>query len=103
MFSKGACGSRLSELRVDSERDRFIDQHDRNIFLDGIHEPAVLADQAVAAFIQVNIAFAFRASENVQEVFADRHEFCLLSFDLAAFSYSANGIKASRPRRYCRW
>ncbi len=51
----------------------FIDQHDRDIILDGIEQVAGFADQAISGSIQEDISFTFRTGQNLQELLADRH------------------------------
>ena len=55
--------------------DRLIDQHDRNVVFDRVHQPAGLADQAVVCRVEMNIPLTLRARENIQKIFANRPEF----------------------------
>ena len=57
----------------------FVDQHDGNIVFNGIEKATSFADQAVSFAIQKNISFAFRTSQNFQQLFTEwhRHLLCL--------------------------
>jgi len=54
-------------------RKSFVDQHHRNIILDGIEQVAGFADQTISCSVQEDISFTFRTSQNLQELFTDRH------------------------------
>lgn len=56
----------------------FINEHYRNIIFNGIHEFTVPAYQSIPGLIEFNIAFAFWATEYIQEFFAYRHDTPLL-------------------------
>ena len=43
-----------------------IDEHDGDVVLDFIQEAALVADEAVARFVQVNISLAFGTSQDIQ-------------------------------------
>ena len=50
-----------------------IDQHYRDVVLDWIDQSTGVANQTIFGRVEMDIAFAFRTSENVQELFANRH------------------------------
>ena len=51
----------------------FIDEHNRNTIFNFIFQTAFITDQSILALVQVNIAFAFRAYEYVQQFLANGH------------------------------
>jgi hypothetical protein len=52
---------------------RLVDQHDGDIILDSVHEPAVFTDQAVIFFIQMYFTLAFWTGEYVEKFLVDCH------------------------------
>ncbi len=54
-------------------RKSFVDQHHRNIILDGIEKVTGFANQTISRSIQEDISFTFRTSQNFQELFTDGH------------------------------
>src|SRR6266404_7601 len=65
---------------------RLIDQHDRNVVLDGIHAVAFLALQPGLVRFKMYGRFALRADKYFQQFLADRHRF----FSLSQFSSHSN-------------
>jgi hypothetical protein len=51
----------------------FVNEHDWNIILYRVHETTRIADKTIAAIIQMNIALALRTRQNIEQLFADRH------------------------------
>src|ERR1700685_4734958 len=56
-------------------RDRlgFLDQHDWNVIAHRIHESARAADQAVLLLVEMQVALAFRARQDVEQFLTQRH------------------------------
>jgi hypothetical protein len=62
----------------------FVNQHYRDIVLNGIEQVTGFADQAISFAIQENVSLTLRTSQNLQELFTDRHfysPFLSLSYD----------------------
>jgi hypothetical protein len=51
----------------------FVDQHHGDIIFNGKEQVTGLADEAISFAIQENISLTFRAGQNFQEFFTDRH------------------------------
>src|SRR5208337_1520352 len=60
---------------ADWSRDRFgfLDQHDRNVITHRILESASAADQAVLLVVEMQVALAFRARQDVEQFLTQRH------------------------------
>src|ERR1700723_470444 len=56
-------------------RDRFgfLDQHDRNVVAHGVLQSARVADQAVLLVVEMQVALAFRARQDVEQFLTQRH------------------------------
>lgn len=54
-------------------RERFVDEHDRNIFFNRIDQSTRFANQAVSCLVHENIPFAFWTGQNLKEFLAERH------------------------------
>ena len=52
---------------------RLVDEHDGDVVLDFVKQFALIADESVALFVQVDVALALRTGEDIQEFFADGH------------------------------
>lgn len=52
-----------------SERRRFVNEHNGNIILDGVHQLAGLANQAIFRVVQAHRFFALRTGQNIEEFF----------------------------------
>jgi hypothetical protein len=72
-----------------------VDEHDRNIFLDGVAQFAGVADEPVLRVSQVQAALAFGAGENVKQVLAYRHREILLGFEFAAWQLRGRRCESS--------
>jgi hypothetical protein len=60
--------------RRDSDRRRFVDQHDRNSVSDGIPKTALFAHQRRVLLTILECAPTLRADEDVKQLFGKRHE-----------------------------
>src|SRR3954464_15254451 len=58
---------------VDSERLGFVDQHDGDAVLDGVHKAAGLADQRLRSGPVLQLTLAFRADQNLEELGGQSH------------------------------
>jgi hypothetical protein len=56
-------------------RQSFVDQHDRDIIFDLVKQTTRFADQSISCSVQENLSLTFRTSQNLQELFAERHLF----------------------------
>jgi hypothetical protein len=62
--------------------DRFglINQHDRNVVPDFVPQFTVVTYQSVFRIVKVNVAFALRAGQNIEQLPTDSHGILLKSF-----------------------
>jgi hypothetical protein len=51
----------------------FVNQHHRDIVLNGIEQATGFADQSISLAIQENVPLTFRTSQNLQKLFTDWH------------------------------
>jgi hypothetical protein len=83
------CGTKAGEIRNGLPffpliRKSFVNQHHGDIVSNRIEQVAGFADKAISFVIQENISLTFRASQNLQKLFTDRHfhsPFLFLSYD----------------------
>ena len=52
---------------------RLVDEHDGDVVLDFVKQFALIADESVALFVQVDVALALRTGEYFKKFFADGH------------------------------
>ena len=52
---------------------RLVDEHDGDVVLDFVKQFALIADESVAFFVQVDFSLAFRAGKYFKKLFADGH------------------------------
>jgi hypothetical protein len=55
------------------ERSRLIDQHDGNVVPYRVAKPAFVADQNLLGFPVLQLAFAFRANQNLEQTWGQAH------------------------------
>jgi hypothetical protein len=55
------------------QRFRFVDQHDGDVIFDLVKQFALVADEAVSRFVQVDVPFAFGACQDIKKFFTDGH------------------------------
>jgi len=79
----------------------FIDEHDRDVVLDGIDAPALAAFQAVTLRRQLDRSFAQRANQYVQKFLTNGHNrinsLRRIEFYLNKRQPQIQGAKSSRP------
>jgi hypothetical protein len=73
MSGSGYARGRTVVTSVSVELDRFVDQHDRDIVPDRVHEPTGVANESVTGRIQRNLAFTLRANQDFKEIRTDGH------------------------------
>jgi hypothetical protein len=60
-------------------RERLLNQHDRDIVLDRVHQIAGLANQAISPLIKVDVTLTFGTGQDIQELLIYRHPWYLLA------------------------
>jgi hypothetical protein len=55
------------------QRLRFVDQHNGDVVSDLVKQLALVTDQPVSRFVQINVPLALGACQDVKQFFTDRH------------------------------
>jgi hypothetical protein len=65
-------------LAADADRfldlDRLVDQHNRDVVLDGIEQAARVTHEAIASGSKVNVSLALGTGQDIQQILTQRHK-----------------------------
>src|SRR2546421_4578187 len=88
--ARRACprGSRLQRLRL-------VHQHDGDVVLDPVHQPARLANDLLLLFAELELALALRAGEDLLELLRDGHR----GLDITKNATAPRGGRSARTPR----
>src|ERR671935_737110 len=95
-----AVGRRASPRASRLERLRLVHEHDGDVVLDAIHQPARLADDLLLLLAELELALALRAGEDLLELRRHRHgrEISRKTGQLPEQSVTPERLVRPRPR-----